>query len=90
MEVFPGGSVVKNLPVNAGDADSIPGSGKPPGKRNGNLLQYACLGNPMDRGAWRATNYGVAKELDTTYQVNNNNDRMEESVKGDRMNPAKT
>ena len=40
-------------------------------------------GNPMDRGAWRATNHGVAKESDTTYQVNNNNDRMEGSVKGD-------
>jgi len=90
MEVFPGGSVVKNLPVSAGDADLIPESGKTPGKRNGNLLQYACLGNPMDRGAWRATNYGVVKESDTTYQVNNNKDRMEGSVKGDQMNPAKT
>ena len=48
------------------------------------------VGNPMDRGAWRATNHGVAKESDTTYQVNNNNDRMEGSVKGDRMNPVKT
>ena len=61
MEVFPGGSVVKNLPVSAGDADLIPESGKTPGKRNGNLLQYACLGNPMDRGAWRAMIHGVTK-----------------------------
>ena len=90
MEVFPGGSVVRTLRVNAGDADSIPGSGRTPGERNGNPPQYACLGNPMDRGAWRATNYGVVKESDTTYQVNNNKDRMEGSVKGDRMNPVKT
>ena len=90
MEVFPGGSVVKNLPVNAGDVGSIPESGKTPGKRNGNPLQYSCLGNHMDRGAWQATNHGVAKESDTTCQLNNNNDRMEGSVKGDRMNPAKT
>ena len=49
-ENFPGGSVVKNLPANAGvvgEASSIPG----PGVENGNLLQYSCLGNPMDRGA---------------------------------------
>jgi len=50
----PGGSVVKNLPANAGDtgdAGSIPGSGRSPEKGNGNLLLYSCLGNPMDRGA---------------------------------------
>ena len=54
----PCGSVVKNLPANAGypqDMDSIPGAG------NGNLLQCSCLENPMDRGAWRATVYGVTK-----------------------------
>ena len=45
--------VVKNLPVNAGD--SIPGSGSSPGEGNGNPLQYSCLKNAMDRGAWRAT-----------------------------------
>ena len=49
---FPGGLVVKNLPANARDVSSIPGLGKSPGKRNGNPLQYSCLGNPMDRGAW--------------------------------------
>ena len=48
---FPGGSAVKNLPANAGDAGPIPGSGRPPGEGNGNPLQYSCLGNPMDRGA---------------------------------------
>ena len=47
---FPGDSVVKNLPENAGDVDSIPGSGTPPGEGNGNPLQYSCLGNPMNRG----------------------------------------
>ena len=61
---FPGGTVVKNLPVNAGDAGdmgSIPGSGRFPGERNGNPLQYSCLENSMDRGAWWATVYGVTK-----------------------------
>ena len=48
---FPGGSVVKNLPANAGDAGSIPGLGRSSVERNGNPLQYSCLGNPMDRGA---------------------------------------
>ena len=46
---------------NVGDPGSVPGSGKPPGEGNGNPLQYSCLGNPMDRGAWWATLHGVAK-----------------------------
>ena len=54
-ESFPGGSVVKNLPANAGDVGSIPGSERSPGGGNGNPLQDSCLGNPMDRGAWQAT-----------------------------------
>ena len=58
---FPGGSVVKNPPDNAGDTGSIPGSGRCPGEGNGNLFQYPCLENPMDRGAWQATVHGVAK-----------------------------
>ena len=58
---FPGGSVVKNPPANAGDAGSIPGSGRSLEEGNGNPLQYSCLGNPMDKGAWRATVPGVAK-----------------------------
>ena len=60
----PGGSVVKNLPANAGDAGdtgSIPGLEISPGERNDNPLQYSCLGNPMDRGAWWATIHGVEK-----------------------------
>ena len=51
---FPGSSVVKNLPANAGDIDSVPGSGRSPGEGNDNPFQYSCLGNPMDRGAWQA------------------------------------
>ena len=49
---FPGGSVVKNLPANAGDVDVIPGSGRSPGEGNGNPLQYSCLENPIDRAVW--------------------------------------
>ena len=48
---FPSGSVVKNLPANAGDTGSIPGSGRSPRRRNGNSFQYSCLENPMDRRA---------------------------------------
>ena len=57
--------MVKNPPANAGDRDSIPGSGRSPGEGNDNSLQYSCLGNPMDRGAWWATVPGVEKESDT-------------------------
>ena len=58
---FPGGSVVKNPPANAGDSGSSLGSERSPGERNGNPLQYSCLGKPMDRGAWPAIVHGVAK-----------------------------
>ena len=58
---FPGGPVVKNLPANAGDVGSVPGSGRSPGEENGNPLQYSCLGNPMDRGAWEAPVHRVAR-----------------------------
>ena len=58
---FPGGAVIKNPPANTGDMGSIPGSGRSPGGGCGNLLQYSCLENSMDRGAWRATVHGVAK-----------------------------
>ena len=46
---------LKNLPANAGDSGSIPGSGRSPGEGNDNAFQYSCLGNPVDRGAWQAT-----------------------------------
>ena len=63
---FSGGFVIKNLPAKEGDAGSILGSGRSPGEGNGNPLQYSCLGNPMDIGAWWATVHGVAKESDMT------------------------
>ena len=58
--------MIKNLPVNAGDPGSIPGLAGSPGEENGNSLQYSCLGNPMDRGACRATGHGVEKEINKT------------------------
>ena len=57
--------MVKNPPTNAGDTGLIPGLGRSPGIGNSNLLQYSCLGNPMDIGAWQATVHGVT-ELDMT------------------------
>ena len=66
---FPGGSVVRNPPANVGDAGSIPGLRRCPGEGNGNPLQYSCLENPMDRGAWQATVHEIAKsqtQLSTT------------------------
>ena len=65
---FPGFAVVKGLPASEEDARDtglIPGSGRFPGEGNGNPLQCSCLGSSMERGAWWATVYGVAKELDT-------------------------
>ena len=61
---FPGGVVVKNLLVNAGDirvSGSISGSGRSSGERNGNPLQYSCLENSMDRGSWWVTVHGITK-----------------------------
>ena len=58
---FPGGSDGKASVYSAGDLGSIPGSGRSAGKGNGSPLQYYCLENPMDRGAWQATVHGVAK-----------------------------
>ena len=58
---FPGGSDGKESACNTGDMGSIPELGKSPEERNGNLLQYSCLENPMDRGAWWATVHGVTK-----------------------------
>ena len=66
---FPGGLAVKNLSANARDEGSIPGLERSPGVENGNPLQYSCLENPVDRGAWQATVHGVMKESDTTEQL---------------------
>ena len=71
--VFPHGSVVKNLPANAGDTGSIPGLGRSPGEGKDSPLQYACLENSMGRGAWWATVHGVTEESDTTQGLNDNN-----------------
>ena len=60
-----GDSVVNNPPANAGDAGLIPGLERSPGEGHGSPLQYSCLGNPMDRGAWWAIVQRVAKESDT-------------------------
>ena len=66
---FPGGSVVKNLPcimfILQANVELIPGPGRSIGEGNVNPLQYSCLGNPMDRGAWRVTVHGITKESDT-------------------------
>ena len=61
---FSGGSVVKNPPANAENASLILRLGRSLGEGNSDPLQYSYLGNPMDRGVWRATVHGVAKELD--------------------------
>ena len=64
IEFFPGGSVVKNIPANAGDIGdmtSISGPGRSPGEGNGNPLQYSCLGNPVHRGAWWSIVHGVTE-----------------------------
>ena len=66
------GSAIKNLPANAGDLGLIPGLGRSPEEGNDNPLEYSCLGNSMDRGAWQATVHRVAKESDTTWQLSNN------------------
>ena len=68
---FPGGSVVNNPPASAGDVGLIPGLGRSPGEKNGNPLQYSCLGNPMDREAWWASPWGhkrVGHDLATKQQ----------------------
>ena len=66
---FPGGTTVKNLPTNAGDMGSIPGSRRSPGVGTGNPFQYSCLENSMDRGAWQPIAHAVTKESDATEHV---------------------
>ena len=66
---FPGGTREKNLPTNAGDMGSIPGSRRSPGVGTGNPFQYSCLENSMDRGAWQPTVHAATKESDATEHV---------------------
>ena len=61
--------MVENPPANAGDAGSIPGSGRSSEGGNGNPFQYSCLENPMDRGDWQATVHGDNRELDATKSI---------------------
>ena len=61
LSCFPGGSDGKESASNAGDPGFIPGTGRHPGEGNGYLLQFSRLGNPMNRGGWQATVYGVPK-----------------------------
>ena len=63
---FPTGSGVNSPPANAGNSGSVVGLGRSLGEESGNPLQYSCLGNPIDRGAWWTTIHGVVKELDVT------------------------
>ena len=78
---FPGGFEGKASACNAGDPGSIPESGRSPGEGNGNPLQYSCLENPMNGGAWEAAVHGVAKSQtrlsDFTFTIieGNNNDK---------------
>ena len=66
---FPGGFEGKASACNAGDPGSIPESGRSPGGGNGNPLQYSCLENPIDRGAWETAVHGSRKESDTTERL---------------------
>ena len=65
-EGFPGSSVIKDPPTNAGDLDSNPGLERFPGEENGNPFQYCCMENSMDRRAWQDIVHGVENEMDTT------------------------
>ena len=69
---FPGGSVVNNLPPNARNMGSVPRLERVPGEGHGNPLQYSCLGNPIDSGAWWATVHGITGDSNTTYLLNKN------------------
>ena len=90
IEGFPGDSDSKESACHAGDTGdvgSIPGWGRSPGEGNGNPLQYSCLENSMDRGAWRATAHGVTEELDTTNTFRTSTERSSSIY---LMKPEKT
>ena len=69
---FPGGSLAKNSPVSTGDMGSISGLGRFPGEGNGSPLQYSCLGNPMDRGAWQGYTQRCHKRVRRELATNSN------------------
>ena len=75
--------MVKNPPSNAGDVASIPGSGRFPGGWHGNPLQYSCLENPTDRGAWRAIVHGVTKSRTQLKRLSTHASKAEGLVKID-------
>ena len=77
---FPDGSDGKESVCNAGEPDLIPGLGSSPGEGNGDLLQYSCLENPMNRGAWWTSPWGL-KESDTTELLTPDNNRLGKSSK---------
>ena len=74
--------MVKNPPASAEDVGSIPGSGRSPGGANGNPLQHSCLGNPTDRGTWRAAAHKVLRESVTTQQPTSSSSRLPSSPVG--------
>ena len=81
MTGFPGRSVGKESAYNAGDLGLIPGSGRSPGARNGNLLQYSCLENPMGRGtSWWATVHGAAENQTTEQEYTHTQGNTESSL----------
>ena len=84
---FPGGSVVKKLPASAEDLGSIPGLGRSPGGGRGNPLQYSCLENFVNRGAWWATGHGIT-ELDTTEQLNTHTCSIHMSIPASQFIPS--
>ena len=80
ISYFPGSSVGKDFACSAGDLGSSPGSERSPGEENGYPLQYSCLGNSTDRGAWWAIAHGVAKELDVTTNTTSHTIQMKSRV----------
>ena len=86
---FPGGTVVKNLPANAGDVSSIPELGRSSGVGNGNPLQYSCLKNSVDRGAWWAKVQGIAKsQMELSARIHTNTPISHIKLYPENLNPA--
>ena len=89
VRIFPCSSVGKESACNAGDLGSIPGSGRSPGKGNGNSLQYSCLENPMDRGAWWAIVHTVTRvEHDLVTKERENEKDLDLVKHNETINPS--